>query len=498
MIRVLHLDDDELFLFRVRKLLAQQSFGLDMEHISVSNEHDFWQRFDEGDIDAVILDVLLGPSADKGTKVADMLRDRSFGGPVVMVSNVADVPEITDAIASGATDYITKSLDDTELAHRMIHPIRSHFGHGGSPGLPLNYDCEYVGSTIENVHKKVRRVLRSGVRSILVTGESGTGKEIVADIVSRELPPGVPFVAINCGCICASLIESELFGHEKGAFTGAFSRHNGLIPGADGGWVFLDEFARLPVSAQAALLRVLESGDVRSVGSERLRKIDIRVIAATNENLDQLVEAGSFREDLLQRVKSYEIALPPLRARSHRERQDILDFFVSRLNQQHAESEQSSEPLRLSAEAEAVLLAYPFRKGNFRELWNTLQAMAIEAEGDLLTLSCLPPSVRRELRRSARKGVASGNGAAPKEVSRPAQDFSVPVSLPDKEQELLLGYLNAIVDDNGPSVPFSRVATLVGISRWSLRSRVERLAKAGRLPSRMAFLHPKLTRDANY
>jgi two-component system response regulator HydG len=233
--------------------------------------------------------------------------------------------------------------------------------------------------------------------TVLVTGESGTGKELVARAVHANSPRrDKRFVAVNCAALSEGLIESELFGHVKGAFTGALAAKEGRIVYADGGTLFLDELGDMPLSTQAKLLRVLETREVQAVGDNTLRKVDIRLVAATNRDLRAMVRAGTFREDLLFRLAVVTIDLPALREREG----DIpllIEHFMAELSAQHGRSVRGITP-----EARTALVRYPW-PGNVRELRNVIENMVLLARGDVLELDDVPESVR-EGAAAARRG----------------------------------------------------------------------------------------------
>jgi DNA-binding NtrC family response regulator len=224
---------------------------------------------------------------------------------------------------------------------------------------------------------------------VLIEGESGTGKELVARELHRlgKRPSG-PFVAINCAALPEQLVESELFGHERGAFTGAVAPRKGAFEAASGGTLFLDEIGDLPAPAQAKLLRALEQHEVQRVGADKPVAVDVRVVAATNRNLADEVKAGRFREDLLYRLNVHLIRVPPLRDR----REDV-PFLAERFLEETCRRF-GVLPRKLSGEARERLVAYEWRRNNVRELRNTVERMVVTAEGETIRAEHLPPEVR--------------------------------------------------------------------------------------------------------
>jgi transcriptional regulator with PAS, ATPase and Fis domain len=285
--------------------------------------------------------------------------------------------------------------------------------------------------------------------TVLLTGESGTGKEVVARFLHRGSPraPG-PFVALNCAALPETLLESELFGHEKGAFTGALAARPGRIEQAAGGVLFLDEVGEMSPAVQAKLLRVLQERELQRLGGTRTLRADVRVVAATNRDLEAALARGQFREDLYYRLRVFEIRLPPLRER----RGDILamaEAFLAELG------EAVGRPAAgISREARDALLSYPW-PGNVRELRNALERATILCDGGLITLEHLP------------MGLGRGE-ARPAPGSREAAFPSGGVDLEQVERELVAGALAAAGNNR------SRAARLLGISRSQLYTRLEK------------------------
>lgn len=491
---ILHLDDDDLVLLKIHEALTENPFGLVIEYIGIKKEQELFAILSQKKpVDCILLDLLLGEDQAKGNEILSKVRKYPYNGPIIMLSNVAEVDEITEAVKFGATDYITKQLDHVELAHRIIHPLKVYKNRQISLLNREHVESSVAGATMRAIKCKIPKIIASGINSILITGESGTGKEIIANLIREHLRSDQKFIPVNCAAIAQELIESELFGHEKGAFTGAHQKKEGLIAKADGGWIFLDELACLPFQAQSALLRTLENGEVRPIGSTTSYKVNIKIVAATNEDLDLLVEKEKFREDLLQRIKSYEIYMPPLRERSNTEKSEILDHLLKRLNLRQKEDlcqNENFSPFVLSFEAKSFLMSYDWRKGNVREMWNTLQAMAVDSEGPNLTIASLPHSLRKSLQTLPTNKINDIEDIF-------SSDLNVPVSLPLIEQKLLISYLLSIERKYGNGIPFSRVASLLGISRWSLKGKLERSYQKGELPLQLYYLLKDTSHKAN-
>ncbi len=332
--------------------------------------------------DMVLLDVRMPGMS--GIDTLGEIRRTAGDLPVLLVTAYADLRQAVEAVKSGADDYLAKPVDLDELeaaiadtlgpAGREARPRRT------TPELPDGFVCE--SPSMRRVVETVAVVAPSEA-PVLITGESGSGKEMIAQLLHLWGPrPEGPMVAANCAGLPESLIESELFGHTKGAFTGASEARQGFFRAAHGGTLFLDEIGELPVHLQPKLLRALESGQVTPLGSDAAVEVNTRLAAATNRDLEQAVGEGRFREDLYYRINVVELAVPPLRER----REDVLPL-ARRFAQEFAGS-----PVRLSPQAVQCLLAYAW-PGNVRELRNAVQRACLMCRGDVITAEHLPPKV---------------------------------------------------------------------------------------------------------
>jgi len=329
---------------------------------------------DEAEPDAIFLDLMMPPGPD-GLATLESLRERGASAPVIMMSGKAQLADAVRAARLGAFQFLEKpltpeavlvtltaalELSRTQAANRALHAALGHRGEmvGDSP-------------TLRRIRGLIAQVAPGDTR-VLITGESGTGKELVAAAIHRASKRAhAPFVAVNSAAIPRDLVESEMFGHERGAFTGATERRIGRFELAHGGTLFLDEVGDLNLEAQAKLLRVLESGEVQRLGAERGTRVDVRVIAATNSRLDEAVAKGQVREDLFYRLNVFPIHLPPLR-----ERLEDLPALVRHF----AASLRPRDPLPFEPEAIAALASYSW-PGNIRELANVVERLTIIAEG---------------------------------------------------------------------------------------------------------------------
>ena len=323
------------------------------------------------DKDLVIADLRLPDGA--GTELIEL----GEGTPVLIMTSYASVRSAVQSMKMGAVDYISKPFDHEEMVLLVERILRqSRLQRQNAALKSAVSDCypvtEMVGDcpAMQAVFERIRRVAPTDT-TVLILGESGTGKELVARALHESSPyRDGPFVPVNCASIPETLIESELFGHDRGAFQNALESRHGLVEAASGGTLFLDEVGELPLNAQARLLRVLQNGEVRRLGSDHLRQVELRVVAATHRQLDALVEEGLFREDLYFRLRVMEIRLPPLR-----ERGDDIDKLAVYLLEK-ACRRLNHPPLRMSPEAMAAIRGYAW-PGNVRELENAMERAAI-------------------------------------------------------------------------------------------------------------------------
>jgi len=333
--------------------------------------------------DLVLLDVRL--PGISGIETLERIRESVPDLPVLLITAFADLRQAVAAMKGGAEDYLAKPVDLDELRAAMADALGTSAAgrtdlEPSTPPVPADLVCEspsmrHLVSTIA--------VVAPSKAPVLITGESGTGKEVLARLIHAWSPQqGGPLIAANCASLPDALIESELFGHTKGAFTGASETRQGFFRAAHGGTLFLDEIAEMPLHLQPKLLRALETGQIMPVGSDRPVEVDTRLIAATNRDLEKEVAEGRFRDDLYYRINVVELAIPPLRERS----EDIAPLT------RHFASEFSGGPVRLSPQAMQCLLAYSW-SGNVRELRNAVQRACLLSRGDVILPEHLPPKI---------------------------------------------------------------------------------------------------------
>jgi len=345
--------------------------------------------------DVLITDIRM--QGQSGLDLLKRLRETRPDLPVIVMTAYADLGNAVSAYESGAFEYLPKPFDIDQAVDLVRRAAKSGTAAGGEPpGAPQIPELLGRAASMQQVFRAIGRLSRSSV-TVLITGESGTGKELVARALHDHSPRGSkPFIALNTSAIPSELLESELFGHERGAFTGADSLRRGRFEQADGGTLFLDEIGDMSVPLQTRLLRVLAEGEFYRVGGQSPIRVDVRVIAATHQNLQERVQRSLFREDLYHRLNVIRIELPPLRARA----EDIPELLEHYL--QVAARELGVEPKALAPEARARLAAYPW-PGNVRELVNLCRRLSVLAPGSDIGIEDLPAEIR-------------ANGAQPAEV----------------------------------------------------------------------------------
>jgi two-component system, NtrC family, response regulator HydG len=410
--RVLIIDDDEAHAEALAEGLESEGYACKIADSGTSGI----ERLGEETFDAVLTDLKMHDKSG-----LDVLREAKLLQPdaaVLLITGHGSVETAVDAMRSGAADYLQKPVNVAELRTRLSRALEARDLRRDNLELRKQLDERFgleglVGSSqaMRRVFGIVRQVAAS-TATVLVLGESGTGKELIARAIHANSPRRErAFVPVNCAALSEGLIESELFGHVKGAFTGAFAAKEGRIVHADGGTLFLDEVGDMPLLTQAKLLRVLETREVLPVGGNTARKVDIRLVAATNRDLRTMVRDGTFREDLLFRLQVVTIELPPLRERAG-DVPLLIDHFVADLAKQHGRRVRGVSP-----EARAALVRYAW-PGNVRELRNVIENMVLLASGDVLGFDDVPEHVRTTSREPRRGGAYDLAGRSLAEVER--------------------------------------------------------------------------------
>lgn len=383
--RILVADDEESIRWVLSKALKKQGYTVDV----AEDGNQARSMVQERHYDLAILDIKM-PGAS-GLEVLTFIRDERPATLVIIMTAEATMEHAVTAMKNGAYDYLTKPFDlsaldaiifkatkaaeVTEQIDQLKSEIQSQYSFGRS----------IIGNSqaMQNVYKTLGRVAGSDV-TVLITGESGTGKELIARAIHMNSPRlGKPFVALNCAAIPRELLENELFGHERGAFTGATEHKAGKFEQAEGGTLFLDEIGDMPLELQAKLLRVLQEKEITRTGGQQTIKVNVRIVAATNQNMMEQVETKTFREDLYYRLNVVPIALPALRER----REDIpalVEFFL-----QKARQDFGIDAIECSAQALELLINHAW-PGNVRELENTIKRASLLCPNHVLTPADFP------------------------------------------------------------------------------------------------------------
>jgi two-component system nitrogen regulation response regulator NtrX len=385
--RILVIDDEAAIRDSLRMILEYE----DYRFLGAANGPEGIAMAQRERPDLVLLDIKM-PGMD-GMDVLRTLRATDETLPIVMISGHGTTATAVDAIKSGATDFLEKPLGSERVIVTLKNALTQSELRSENRELKLAMESKYeiVGQSpsLSRVLDAVRRAAPTNA-TVMLLGESGVGKELVARTVHRNSPrAGQRFVQVNCAAIPEELIESELFGHEKGSFTGATEKQTGKFEQADRGTIFLDEVGDMSPKTQAKVLRVLQEQEVERLGSARTIKVDVRVIAATNKNLEEAISRGEFREDLYFRLNVIPIVVPPLRER----RDDIpllVQHFARRCNEEH-----NLKAKRFDQSALQALQRQRWR-GNIRELRNAVERLLIMTSGDVVRAEDLPPDLRGE------------------------------------------------------------------------------------------------------
>jgi two-component system, NtrC family, nitrogen regulation response regulator NtrX len=373
---ILVVDDDEFMGEVLEDILCLKGYNVTWVRNGVEAIHTVTSK----DIDLVLLDFVL-PDIN-GIEVLNKIREIKPSVIVIMISGHSTIGAAVQATRSGAYDWLEKPLEK-ERVLRTVQNALEKFALGHQREFLLNEIRErykMIGSSpaIRSIFELIDRVAPTQ-STVLITGESGTGKELVARAIHMNSPrAGSPFIYVNCAAIPDTLIESELFGHVKGSYTGAFSDKEGKFQAANHGTLFLDEIGDLSQMAQAKILRAIDTNEITRIGAQKVERIDNRLITATNRNLKEMVDDKTFREDLFHRICVISIHIPPLRERL----QDILDLMVYYLN--YFCQQNKMHPKVLSSGAKAVLMSYKW-PGNVRELKNLIEKIVILIDGENIT-----------------------------------------------------------------------------------------------------------------
>ena len=452
MTRILVVEDEAVIRSALRRLLERHGYEV-MESASMEQARDLE---DLPGTDLIIADLRF-PGAP-GTDAIHLLD----GVPVLIMTSFASVRSAVESMKQGAVDYVAKPFSHDEMLMSVERILGENRIRRQNRALKSDLARAYpvagmVGSSsaMQEVFARVDKVAPTDA-TVLIVGESGTGKELVARALhERSDRKGAPMITMNCAAIPSSLMESDLFGHEKGAFTGAVGAKEGVIETADGGTLFLDEIGELPLEVQARLLRVLEDGEIRRVGAARTKRVDVRLLAATHRDVPRMVTENAFREDLYFRLRVMEIHLPPLRERDgdiHELAEVLLAKSCERLHK---------PPLTLDAAALAAMQAYPW-PGNVRELEHAIERAVILCDGELIG----PDLLALDAPRGPSAGSASTAADAPR-TTLAGNNAGTDLSLEE--------YFKAFVQEHQGEMTETQLAERLGISRKALWERRQRL-----------------------
>jgi len=485
---VLIIDDEKDVHYSFRRLLEKEP----LEILSAESGDEGIRLARKHLPDLIVMDIRMGQQS--GLDTLKELRQINPKQVVIMMTAYGTSQTAIEAMKRGAYDYVLKPFDIPQLKELLFEALAAARAMKQIVAFPTKLNAEESGQTIvgnspamQQVYKLIGQVAPTST-TILITGESGTGKELVARAIFQNgSRANKPFIAINCAAIPENLLESELFGHEKGAFTGALAQRIGKFEQCDGGTLFLDEIGDMPMTTQTKILRVLQEGEISRVGNNQSIKTDVRIIAATNKDLWQAVQRKEFREDLFYRLNVVRVNLPPLRERST-DVPLLVAYFINKFR-----LKQPTGPSQIADEALAAIQRSTW-PGNVRELENCIQRAMVLASGNTITLANLPEEISRgqripapassesprpvfsaavptTLEAAAAPGTDAGKMALNQAVetlfnfARGDKHFKL---LPAAERELIV---RALAETSGNQV---QAAKLLGVTRATLRKRVDK------------------------
>ncbi len=443
--KILVVEDEELMRSILRQLLEDEGYDV----LSASNAEAALEIFASADIDVTLTDIKM-PGID-GLELLTRIRAVDDDALVIVMTAYSSVDSAISALRRGVYDYVTKPFVNEDLLKTVRNALRTKSLTRENRALKRELDRQFGFSEIIGTSPALKQVfdvvekVANTTAGILIQGESGTGKELIARAVHfYSGRADRSFLAVNCGALPESLLESELFGHVKGAFTGAVGEKKGLFRAADGGTLFLDEIAEMPMALQVKLLRALQEQEVLPVGSATPVRFDARIIAATNKNLEGEVAEGRFREDLFYRLNVIEIDLPPLR-----ERREDIPLLARHFAAKIARA-QSAADKALTPDAMRALVGYHW-PGNVRELENAVERAFI-LSGDEIDVAALPPKIAADSSRALEMRDPEG----------------VRATLEETERRHIIEVLRSVDDDK------NRAATILGIDLSTLYRKMKK------------------------
>ena len=459
-------DDDSDF-----HLIARQTLRTEFELRSAYNGDEALAILRNHRVECVLLDVQMR-TPEEGIGLIPKILELDSEMPIIMLSGLTDLKTVKEAMRLGALDYLPKDSPPEAIAlsvrqaqsHRKLLN-KSAQGNFEAASSQKMYPLIGESRPIQNLRLQIEKIKKSAA-NVVILGETGTGKEVVARQLRSQASDGawLPFVAVDSATIQSSTAESLLFGHEKGAFTGADKASKGIFEEANGGLVYFDELANMPLTIQAKLLRVIQEKEVVRMGSSRPIPLEFRVISATNRDLDEMVRKGEFKEDLLQRLNVLPIELPPLRAR----KEDI-PLLVQHFCKQQARGRNVS----LENDALERLIEYPW-PGNVRELGNVIAYVLTMADSDLIGLADLPPKVRELRARSGQPSAplsTASQAAAPQSTEPPPQSEGETTSFYDRVAQFEKEVLSVEYKRMGGNI--SKLALQLGMDRSHLHTKLK-------------------------
>jgi two-component system, NtrC family, response regulator AtoC len=438
--------DDELNMRLVLKTLLNKE-GYDVA--TASDGLEALKILKSGDVEVVVTDLKM-PKLD-GMGLLEKITREYPSTPVIIITAHGTIATAVNALKKGAFDYITKPFERDELKNVVYKAIKTQQLNVDELAFnPDEIDRQGIvgaGEAMQKIFDTIKKVAPA-VTTVLITGETGTGKELIANAIHRNSPrKNNPFIKINCAAIAENLVESELFGYEKGAFTGAVSTKPGRFELADKGTLFLDEIGELPRDMQVKLLSVIQDSEFQHVGGLRTIKVDVRLIAATNRNLFQDVKDGLFREDLYYRLNVFHTHVPPLRER----KEDVLplaEYFIQKFNKKLERQIKQLDP-----RVQDVFLHYDW-PGNIRELENLVERLVLMATGDVILLEGLPAEMRL--------AAAAPKVPRPEGLEKPFKDM-----MRNHMEEVEKQAIIVCLDECGGNV--TKAAQCLGLSRKGLQ-----------------------------
>jgi two-component system NtrC family response regulator len=446
--QILIVDDEKVQREMLEGFLVKQGYGA----IAAADGQRALEKFKSGTFDLVLTDYRM--PAMEGIQLLKEIKRLNPEAVVVIMTAYGTVGTAVTAMKEGAYDYLTKPIDLDELL-LLIQRVEREIGLGQEnrelkEQLREKFKVDFIVSTSRQMGEALNLVGRvaQSQATVLILGESGTGKELIARAIHySSLRADKPLVKVNCAALPENLLESELFGHEKGAFTGAVARRIGRFEQADHGSIFLDEIGDLSPSLQMKLLRVLQEKEFERLGSNQTIKSDVRVIAATNHNLEEAIQKGAFREDLYYRLNVVTISLPPLRERKE-DIPPLVEHFLRKYNQENKKNVTS-----LSKEVRDLLMNYHY-PGNVRELENIMERAVVLCRGEILTVQDLPLNLRESKVEAA--------------LERARESRNLPAALEEIERQMIA---NALEKSSGVQ---TKAAAELGISERVLRYKIKK------------------------